>query len=362
MIGLIPNVIGVKYVIKTEFFSDFISYYRKAEILENRNIGILPANTVVNDPLMMAVSIYDTVHRRHAGFSKVEEDLTGKRVRKDLKRLKTFDLDILKFHFIFWFHRFTGSGASFYPRYLADGSLNPKEHGYCNSHCEKLAELGAISGNGDVSKMREYIVNCQEPMCTSIGNQGPSLKNGNPSKYRLSMQYYFDTHAEDFIKSYIDYILNNKALFDTQIGIKDGVDFALKWHKSRGMKQWHFILTAFVMDTAEYYPRYVDPKSHCYYGKNCIRSMDLCFTKEKSDKEKGNEWYEKCMTITCETLNCNPYDVEDAFCDYIRYIKEYIPKGYEHLTVEQRKNNSTLKVNDEYPKEIQDRINVILGK
>lgn len=354
-------------MIKTEFFTDFVDYYRKAKMLQEKNY-ITPKGALSNiqdlkcgDPLMDNVSIYDTVNRKFAGFSKALEDIHGVRLRKDLVKYGDYSqkLSSLQFHFIHLFHRFTGSGASFQPTILPDGTRNPREHGYHNNHVEALAQLV------NIESMREYIVNNKTPMVTSVGNQPPSLKNGDPSKYRLAQQFYFDNFAESFVTDYLTFLMNKEYETNKPTGIKEAVDFSCEWHKSRGFKQWHFVLTAFVMDTAEYYPELVDPTSHCYYGANCIRSFELMFTKEKGDPRSKGDFQELCMTELCKAVQGNPYDVEDVCCDYIRYVNEHIPKGYDHLTADQRKNNSSLKQMFEgqllYPDKIQDRINEVLG-
>jgi hypothetical protein len=336
-------------MIKTEFFQDFLHYYSKAADLEDSNVRNVKVN--VNDPLMDNITIYDTVHRRQAGFSKALEDIHGVRQRKDLVRYADFSkrIDPKAFQFLHLFHRFTGSGASFQPTLLPDGSRNPKEHGYHNNHVEELASLIVLRGEHGIACAREYISTCVKPMVTSVGNQPPSLKNRNPSKYRLAQQYYFDNFAEQFVDDYMTFLINREYETNQPTGIKEAVDFCCAWHKERGFKQWHFVMTAFVMDTAEYYPELVDPKSHCYYGANCIRSFNLMFEKEKTDKERGNDYFEKCMTEVCKAVQGRPYDVEDVCCDFIRYLVEYVPKGYDHLTREQRLNNSTLKINGVYP-------------
>lgn len=346
-------------MIKTEFFQDFLDYYIKAKHLQEKNLGTSVINNV-NDPLMDNVTIYDTVNRRFAGFSKALEDIHGVRVRKELSRYADFSKKLTshQFHFIHLFHRFTGSGASFQPTILPDGTRNPNEHGYYNNHVGKLAN---IISNHDIPMAKEYIVTLKEPMVTSVGNQPPSLKNGDPSKYRLAQQYYFDNFADAFVNDYLTFLINNEYKNNKPTGIKEAVDFCCGWHKSKNFKQWHFVMTAFVMDTAEYYPELVDPNSHCYYGANCIRSFDLIFTKEKGDPKGKADFYEQCMTELCKAVNGKPYDVEDVCCDYIRYVKEYIPKGYTHLTEEQRINNSTLKQNGAYPSEILEKINKVLG-
>lgn len=350
-------------MIKTEFYNDFLDYYRKANILEQKNM-IKDAQANVNDPLMDSVTIYDTVHRKQAGFSKILEDIHGKRVRKDLQKLIdcTEGLSINEFHFFHLMHRFSGSGASFQPTFLQDGSRNPKEHGYHNSLIPKLIQTMMMDS---IEGVRAAIVSNTDPMVSSTGNQPPSLKNPYPEKHRLAQQYYFNEVAELFISDYVTFLINKEYENNKPTGIKEAVDFCLDWHSANGFKRWHFVMTAFVMDTAEYYSDLVDPTSHCYYGANCVKGFELMFTKEKSDPKSKPAFQEACMTELCKAVNGNPYDVEDIVCDYIRYIKEYIPKGYDHLTTEQRLNNSTLKKKFDwgldYPPEIMQRITEVLG-
>lgn len=347
----------------TPFFEDFLEYYNKASFLEKKNLLLLPESYKTYDPLMDNVTIYDTIHRRQAGFSKALEDIHGRRARKDLVKYVDFStrIDATCFQFLHLFHRFTGSGASFQPTFLPDGSRNPKEHGYHNNYVGELAGLASIRGDQAIGCMREFIATNHLPMVTSVGNQPPSLKNAQPEKYRLAMQYYFDNFAEEFIFDYLMFLETNRNLkIGIPTGIKEAVDFCCAWHKSRNFKQWHFVMTAFVMDTAEYYSELVSPDSHCYYGANCIKAFNLMFEKEKTDKEKSNDYFEKCMTVLCEAVQGRPYDVEDVCCDYIRYVREHVPKGYAHLTPEQRINNCTLKVNGFYPEWAQLRMERIL--
>ncbi len=349
-------------MIKTEFFNDFIVYYDKAQTLQNVNIGLYNKFTKAEDPIMNSVTIYDVINRRFAGFSKVLEDIHGQR-KTGLIRYPSYKdkLDSFQFHLLHLFHRFTGSGASFQPTILLDGSRNPKEHGYCNNHVYVLAQ---IMVEANTATAIQYIAKCSKPMVTSTGNQPPSLKNHIPEKYRLAMQYYFDNHAIEFVSDYINFVSFSSYTNQHIIGIKEAVDFCCKWHKDRGFKQWHFVLTAFVMDTAEYYSELVDPKSHCYYGANCVKAFNLMFQKEPSDgKINKARWNEMCMTELVKARPVSlPYDMEDCCCDVIRYWTEYIPKGYDHLKPEQRVNNSTLKVDGGYKEEAKKRIKEVLGK
>ena len=325
-------------MIRTVFFEDFMEYHWRAKKLQDRNIGKAHPKTLTLDPLMDNVHIYDCVERKYAGFSNALEDLHGTRLPKGAERLPHYNFDLYTWNFLHLFHRFTGSGASF-----------ESDHGYRNSHIGQLAELG------DVDKMVEYIIKVEKPMITSKGNQPPSLKNGDPDKYRLAQQYYFDNYARDFIKDYTDYISEGSIK-----SIKEAVDWCLDWHSGKDFKRWKFIMTAFVMDNAEYNPTLVDPKSHCYYGKNAANSMSLMYKKSAGDAKKKGSWEEQMMADLVKVTGNKPYNLEDVLCDYIRYIKEFVPANdYDHLSPVQKRNDSIMKVSKKYPDKIQAQIDKV---
>ena len=325
-------------MIRTVFFEDFIEYHWRAQKLQDRNIGKAHPKTLTLDPLMDNVHIYDCVERKYAGFCNAIEDLHGTRLPKGAERLPNYNFDLYTWNFIHLFHRFTGSGASF-----------ESDHGYRNSHIGQLAELG------DVDKMVEYIVGVKKPMITSKGNQPPSLKNGDPEKYRLAQQYYFDNYARDFIRDYTDFLEQGSIK-----AIKEAVDWCLDWHSDKGFKRWKFIMTAFVMDNAEYNPTLVDPKSHCYYGTNATNSMSLMYKKSAGDAKRKGSWEEQMMADLVKVTGNKPYNLEDVLCDYIRYIKEFVPANdYDHLSPVQKRNDSIMKVSKKYPDKIQAQIDKV---
>jgi len=100
------------------------------------------------------------------------------------------------------------------------------------------------------------------------------------------------------------------------------------------MKRWAFVTTAFAMDIAEYMPQLVDPMSHANYGKNALEAMDLLFEREG---ERKAEFYDAVMHRCCQEMRrpngepSQPMSMEDVLCDYIRYIRRYVPKGYDDL-------------------------------
>jgi len=339
----------------TKFFDDFLLYYNKAAALQRRNEGFDAPNICVDDQLMMNVHIYDCIERRQAGFSNMLEDLYGKRSPIQNAKVDPLPKDTLQnkmiMRMLHLVHRFTGSGASF-----------EEDHGYRNSIVPKLAKLAknAKTTESALIRMVTCFVDCDKPMVTSIGNQPPSLKNQAPEHFRLAQQYYFHEHARDFIKDYCAFLDEYTAAASKACGIKTAVDFCLAWHKNRGFKQWHFVMTAFVMDDAEYFPLDVDPDSHCYYGSNCIKAFKLMFN--KIGKIKNAEYYEQCMQYIMDRTGGQAYSLEDVCCDSIRYWTEYKPKnGYNDLSEAQLSNNSMLKVNGEYPQDVKDKLTKIVG-
>lgn len=279
----------------TKYFEDFLLYFEKAKLLEE---GKGP----VNDPLMDTIPIYDCVHRRNAGFSNVLEDLMRRGVMKwQGKKLVDYPFPLVLT--IFLVHRVTGSGASF-----------EFDHGYRNSRIFDMVEE-------DPQDWMNFLIESQHPIFTSIGNQIPPFPKPN-KEYAKGSHRYFGEYLPKLVIDFCQYL----DLMG-QIDIREGVDFCLDWHVKHGLKRFVFVLTAFVMDVAEYFPEKVDPESHVYLGKNAVETIDLIFvdpiTKRNEDKAMN------FLLDATDRVNV-PYDMEDVICDYIRYVENYIPrKGYE---------------------------------
>jgi hypothetical protein len=301
----------VKLLIKTPYHQDFLEYYERAKTLNLRNIGKLPPDTLTGDPLQDNVTIYDTVWRRYAGFSKVLEQLWyGPETWTQRKSAKAYKdiLTVEEWLYICLIHRLTGSGASF-----------EKDHGYRNTAVIKMVEGRRSIKNYSIF-LREY----QKPMFTSIGNQIPPFNKPTRAPYSKGGVEFLCVHAPKLVSHMADVITSPSN--QGPMGIMAAVDECLNWMTANGFKKYHFVLTAWVMDMAEYYPEYVDPSSDVYIGKNCARSLDLMYVKPDSINKK--EFYLKTMRDLCDTLNNHPYNVEDVLCDSVRYWANYIPKNY----------------------------------
>jgi len=295
----------------TKYYDDFLQYFSKAKLLEE---GKHP----VGDPLMDTVPIYDCVHRRCAGFSNVLEDV----MRKDktyLLKGKTFK-EILT---VFLVHRLTGSGASF-----------EHDHGYRNSCIFEMLEACP-----DSSEWVDFLIENKKPIFTSIGNQIPPFPKPE-SPYKKGSHVYFAKYLKRLVSEFADFLdLSGRS------DIQDAVNFCLDWHKENGLKRFVFVLTAFAMDVAEYFPEKVNPDSDVYLGKNAVEALELIFGRSFAGHKSQNIAIRRLIKAT-GSVN-TPYDMEDVVCDYIRYVENYLPKkGYEEHK-ETLLNNSLI---EDHPK------------
>lgn len=304
----------------TRYWEDFKRYYHWAEQLELRNRG-LPYDNVVADPLMLTVPIYDTVHRRYAGFSKVLEHLHGRRPKSKspIPYQGGYDFPTATWHYVHLVHRITGSAASFEP-----------DHGYRNTIVLEMADRGDLK---DMVNFVHYVGNSDRPIFTSLGNQIPPFNKPTSPLFKLGGIEYLCTFAPKLAVDY-DRWLNDQS---DRVGIQRAVDWVLDWQTRHGLKRYAFVLTAFVMDTAEYMPVYVNPRSHCYYGKNCLEALDLMF--EHTGRGKYDEIMER---IGHEFPGSTYYDLEDVSCDAIRYWENFVPKSYRKESRERLLNQSMI--------------------
>ncbi len=327
----------------TRYFDDFCHYYQKAFYLQQRNL-IMQASGVdigpVGDPLMDKISIYDTVQRRYAGFSKVLEDLHGRRLDRyqptDIQKNWTLE----QWLYVHLVHRCTGSGASF-----------ARDHGYRNTCMFEIAKCR------DISQMTNFFKNWDmeagkgksKPIFTSIGNQPPAFPK--PKGYNKASTYFFCEFAPRLCKE-LALALETSDSYGYAGEIRAWTDWVLKWNQLNGLNRYVFVYTAWIMDIADYWPDLMDPATRVYYGNNAIEAMNLLWS-----GLKGIDSYDAAMNLTCNECQnrirnqgpnykdwrAYPYDMEDVACDMIRYIENYIPKNdYGHLDKTQIFNASSI--------------------
>jgi len=329
-------------ITETIYWEDFKKYYDKAAILQTINIASDKGRDTsedlhVDDPLQHHITIYDTVDREFAGFSNAIQQIwygsnNPKKWQVD-SRFDGYNLHAMDWFYLFMIHRVTGSGASF-----------SYDHGFRNSI---LSDMALKTDN--MIHMRNYVLSEMKtgrPIFTSIGNQIPQFPKPN-AEYPRGSQLYISEYMPHLVKDFYTHLSYNPLT----MSIRDGVDWINEWHKSQGLKCFHFVMTAFVMDVAQYFPTLIDPWSQVNYGSNAIKALNLLF---KNEGYKQKDFLDAAMEIICNEFR-SPYDprdhernlgkglsLEDVACDYVRYVECYVPKGYEHLEPWQVTNKSLI--------------------
>ena len=317
---------------KTAYYDDFLLYYEKAKTLQEINLssptGREHGHSPFHDPLMAWIPIYDCVERRYAGFSNaIQQVWWGSANPKKWQTVNLFDdlhdvFEVEDWLWLFLFHRLTGSGASF-----------DQDHGFRNNRVGYLAVLN--TGRYGMREAALRLLADGEPCFTSIGNQIPPFPKP-VFPYNRGSEVYIAKHSVQLVEFITGYI-KEQSMY-APLSIVEVVDLIEAWSRRRGLKMFHFVLTAWVMDIAEYFPHYVDPKSHVNYGKNALESLSLMFDGFK--KKNVNDYMNLIMEATG---NDEPMSLEDVLCDYVRYIEHYIPKGYiDKLEPWQTRNASTV--------------------
>jgi len=341
-----------RMLIPTPYFFEALSYTKKAKKLQTASLAGKRVPKV-GDPLMETIPIYNTVERRYAGFSNVPELLWyghnapkfvlegSSSNRQDMMGWRPwrgrdmFDPHYLEsWLYITLVHRITGSGASF-----------EDDHGFRNNRVIAMQKLC-----GDVGSMAGWISGYEGPIFTSIGNQIPPFPPMGGRQYLCLL-------APDLCMMMAGALVTWKMQRLDPMPIKTCVDMVLKFHTALGCKQFKFVLTAWVMDMAEYLPHLVDPNSDCYHGKNAIESINICF--ERTPGMKLQDWYDACTRLFADVTGTKPMDVEDASpgCDLVRWIENYVPKkGFDHVIEKGIFNGSSLYwPNGRQPNDVQRR-------
>lgn len=284
----------------------FLNYFEKAKKMQELKFeGGSWTEQDINDDLIWNVPIYDVINRKYAAFSSLLEAI----VKKDkdpkgngiyFKDLNIKDDDFINLCYLF---RLCGSGINYVPK----TNMPWNTHGFGNFW---IVELLKDSKN-DTNTWLELIPN--DKFCDVKGYLLPMIKGGLRN-FIVKDSIYLLEH----IKNYI----NTSSLK----GIKDVVDIGNEYLVSKGFKRQNFVLTAFAMDLAEYYPNLVDRNSDVYVGTNAKKCLDQILPKMNKDK---------ALRYLCDiTGNYNkPYDMEDVACDFIRYMNNF--QSPEHI-----KNNN----------------------
>lgn len=294
----------------------FIDYYGKAKKMQELKFqGIKWNKEDVNDDLVWNIPIYDVINRRFAAFSSFPEAIRYK--DKDPKgngsrfiKNKVNDYDFMYMCYLF---RLCGSGINY-----------KKDHGFGNFWVVKQVESGLYD-------KEKWLYNLPEKgFCDVKGYLLPMIKKG--------LRNFI---LEDSLNLFNDII---NEVQQGNYSIIDVVNLGNHWLRSRGFKRQNFVLTAFAMDLAEYFPNLVDPNSNVLVGSNAKKCLKLIFPNIKgvgSNLITTNN----CLQQLCDLTGnfSKKYDMEDVSCDFIRYINNFQSKDHIKYNNGIRYENNVLK-------------------
>jgi hypothetical protein len=278
----------------------FKDYYKKAKMNQERlHQGVKWTEAQINDDLVWNVPIYDVVNRRFAAFSSFPEAIHRK--EDDPKANGKYflglgdnlsDDNFIKMCYLF---RLCGSGINYKPKKKEEAPFG--SHGFGNFWV--------------VDEMRKGRSLCEDwirlipdnKFCDVKGYLLPMIKGG--------LNKFIKTESENLMRHLIEHIKSNEKL-----GIKEVVDYGNAWLLNGGFKRQNFVLTAFAMDMAEYFPDNVDRDSDVYVGSNARKCLKLILPEMKTDA---------ALRHLCDITggHSKPYDMEDVACDFIRYVDNF---------------------------------------
>ena len=277
---------------------EFKYYYERAKKMQELKYeGKDWTEMDVADELIWNIPIYDVVNRRFAAFSSLPEAI--RRGRNDPKRNGVFfdrmhisDEDFVNLLYLF---RLCGSGINYIPK--TEKGIFLGTHGFGNFWIVDLLLDGAYDTKSWLDEMP------QNKFCDVKGYLLPMVKGG--------LRNYIIKNSMELVG-----MIKNYIALGPKRGIKEVVDFGNKWLVDNGFKRQNFVLTAFAMDLAEYFPALVDRDSDVYLGSNAKKCLKLI----APGKNQTNT-----LKMLCDITGSfsKPYDMEDVACDFIRFINNF---------------------------------------
>lgn len=290
---------------------------------------------------MENVHLYDVVERKYAGFSQIindcfygtseEHPYQHKIQSGDVtwqRKAVTSDWDdkrnifgLAEWLYVFIVHRITGSGINY----------AKKPSGYHNTILFHLHQANTVH---DMAKL---IKSYPATFYTSGGYQFPQFPKPTLD-YKKGGDYYLCEFATLLSYDLGCWLTSQKE----KPGLRDIIDFMLRWNVEHGLKQYKFQYAAVAADIADWFPELVDRDSMFAYGSNARECISYLATPKV--KMKQDDFLDAVMEMGCEDLNAKPYNLEDCCCDFIRWISGYIPyRGeYDHLDKDLVWNSSKL--------------------
>jgi hypothetical protein len=337
----------------TPYYYEFCRYNELATKQQEKcNLGMESYLGSVPDPLMEHVELYDVVERSFAGFSQIVHDVyygwtprhpywekmkTGKVSRQREIIAKDWTgkiLDLEEFLYILILHRVTGSGINY----------AYKPSGYHNSLLMHLHQCH----NGDnvisMDKMVNFVKNYPSTFMTSVGYQFPRFPKPIDNQYRIGGVYYlceFAPRLANDLSEFLQSQIPHKVGIPTSLTFRKLLDWMLNWNLENGLSRYIFQYAAVAADIADWLPEYIDRTSMFVYGTNAVNCMAFM---GKSTKLKGQDLLDGIIEQAVKDTGGHPYNIEDVFCDTVRYLENYCKPGadYSHLDLDNLWNTSKI--------------------
>ena len=276
--------------------NQFLDYYSKAKKMQELKFeSKYWTKEDVNDDLVWNIPIYDVVNRKYAAFSSLLEAVVKK--ENDPKGngiyFKELNIDSIDFITLCYLFRLCGSGINYVPK-----TNEPwKTHGFGNFWVIDFLRQRKT----DSKEWIEYIP--EKKFCDVKGYLLPMIKGG--------LKNFIEKNSIKLVEYLVDYMQSHEL-----IDIKDLVDEGNNWLINKGFKRQNFVLTAFAMDMAEYFPGLVNRDSDVYVGSNASKCLKMILPNMSKDN---------ALRRLCDITGgySKPYDMEDVACDFIRYIENF---------------------------------------
>jgi len=307
------------------YYEEFLRYTEMATVQQYEcNLGTIPHDVgTVTDPLMRNVTLYDVVNRKYAGFGQLLQDMWHggssshpyrdklHPIRKPVAESFTGVCDywaLEEWMYAFIIHRMTGSAIDYKLQYAGYGpTILPKLHPAKN-----------LDDMVEIMRRELPITKCY----TSVGYQfaaGPKCPEGGRATDNYLLNY-----APPMVRGLGRHLLDAKSRYS----FRELGDWMSKWNVENGLRVYHFQHAAFLADIADFFPELVAVESPFFYGTNAKECLSYFTGGKKSLKA-----LDEVVLRACDDTGGLPYDVEDIFCDFIRYVENYVRPGdhYDHL-------------------------------
>lgn len=339
------NTVSSKFITTTEYYHEFIKYYKLAKKQQEEcNLGLIPhEESSIDDDLMKNVHLFDVVERKYAGFSQIVNDVfygwtkdhpyfvrmqagLATKQREEVSKKWTGKQKVFGLYewiYLFLLHRLTGSAINY----------SQKPSGYYNTLLFHLYECDTVF------QMTEMVKSHDKSFYTSIGYQFPSFPKPVEG-YKRGGDYFLCEFVPELSRELVKFLITGDKKTLREVG-----DFMFAWNKEKGLRAFKFQYAAFIADIADWFPEFVHRESPFYYGTNAIECLNYLAIKPKRVKMDQTAFLDSIMMKVYEDTGGLPYNMEDVACDFIRWVENYCKVGadYNHLDLDKVWNSCAIK-------------------